>query len=258
MAHWLIQSNASKKDFDEIVAALKRTDSTFSYITIKPFTSEVQGLPHNYKTLPVVLLGTVNLTTWGRKKGLRGVWWNDDFNFEVQRNIFGTEMLNADAEIHPFGGIPHFEGEKFIRPVDDGKAFTGEIIDTHKLAAWQDRIQYFSGDDQIHPATKVLISSVKSIFREYRFFVVKGKVVTGSLYNEDNKLVRRPLWDEDAPVVAYAQAMVDRWTPAEVFVIDIALLNDGTTKIIEINNANACGFYSSDIDAFINAVNEIM
>ena len=100
MAHWLVQTNgANQEDFDQIVKALKAENAEFTYIKVKPFTHEVNGLPQKYKEMPVVLLGTVNLSKWGKKKGLKGVWWNDNFEFEAQRNVFGSEMLNFESEI---------------------------------------------------------------------------------------------------------------------------------------------------------------
>jgi hypothetical protein len=255
MAHWLVQTNgANEEDYRQIIQALKDENASWGNIKLRPFTNNVQGLPHKYREMPVVLLGTVNLSKWGKSKGLKGVWWNDNFNFEIQRNVFKDHMLNFESEIHNFGAIPKFDGERFIRPVDDGKAFTGEIIGSNNLVAWQDRIQYFNGG-QLNASTLVQVSPIKSIFREYRFFVVNRVVVTGSMYNEDNKLIRRALDTQDDVVREYAQSMVNIWQPDTVFVIDIAVLNDtGDMKIVEFNNVNASGFYKSDIRSFVRAV----
>lgn len=258
MAFWLIQSNAvNETDYNRIVTAMKLANASYKNVNLRPFTNEVRGLPNNYKTLPVVLLGSVNFSVWGRKKNIPGVWWNDNFNFEVQKPIYKDNLLNYDSEIHMFGDIPKYEGERFIRPVDDGKAFSGEIVAYDKLAGWQDAIQYLNSK-QLKPSTKVQVSSVKSIFREFRLFFVDGKVVTGSMYFEDNKYIRKRIIMRDDAVIQYAESMAKIWTPDRVFVMDIALMNDGTMKIIEINNANASGFYDSDIEQFIRAVDKIM
>ena len=259
MAYWLLQTAIDERDREIITTALKAENTKWKNVKLRPFTQNVQGLPNNYKELPVVLYGSVNFARWGKKKNLPGVWWNDNFNFEVQREIFKEHMLNYDSEIHMWGNIPHFDGERFIRPVDDGKAFTGEIISSEKLVGWQDRIQYFSGDTQIPVTTKIQISPIKRIFREYRFFIVNKEVVTGSMYNEDNKLIRRPLESQDDAVVEFTQKMVDIWTPDIVSVIDIAVLEDTyDMKIIEFNNANASGIYRSDVRALVKAINEVL
>jgi hypothetical protein len=259
MAFWILQTAIHEVEREVIAKILTEENIPFKNVKLRPFTHNVQGLPKNYRDMPIVPYGSVNLSMWGKKKGLKGVWWNDNLNFEVQRAVFGNHMLNGDSEIHPFGNIPHFEGERFIRPVDDGKAFTGEIIDTNNLVAWQDRIFYFKGDSPIAPETKVQVSTVKSIFREYRFFVVKGRMITGSMYNEDNKLIRRALDKQDDIVVDYAQKMIDIWSPDEVAVIDIAVLNDSLDmKIIEFNNPNASGLYKSDFRAYARAIESVL
>lgn len=258
MAFWLLQTGIDENDRMDLEKAIKDENTEFKNVRIRPFTDNVIGLPHGYKEMPVTLYGSVNFARWGKKKGLRGVWWNDNFNFEVQRNVFGEHMLNFDSEIHPFGHIPKYDGERFIRPVDDGKAFTGEIIWYDKLFAWQDRLEYFNGN-QVFPTTLCQVSPIKSIFREYRFFVVNGKVVTGSQYNEDNKLIRRVLEAQDDVVVEFTQKMINIWAPDIVSVIDIAILNDSyDMKIIEFNNANASGFYKADKQKYIRAVNSIL
>jgi hypothetical protein len=167
-------------------------------------------------------------------------------------------MLNAASTLHPFGNIPRYDGERFIRPADDGKAFTGEIIAYEKLAAWQDRVTYFA-NDQLTPSTVVQVAPVVSIFREYRYFVVGGRVVTGSLYQEDNKFTRKPLTANDAPVTTFAQSVIDRWSPGRVCVVDVAVLNGShDLKVIEFNNANASGLYAIDKRAYVDAVNAEM
>ncbi len=263
MAFWLVQSNSyNDGDYQKIINAMKWTNSQFKSVSMRPFTNEVRGLPNNYKELPIVLLGTVNFAKWGQKKNLPGVWWNDNFNFEIQKNFYKDEMLNFDSEIHLFGDIPKYEGERFIRPVDDGKAFSGEIVSYNRLSAWQDSILYLNSK-QLKPTTKVQLASVKSIFREYRLFMVNGRYVAGSMYFEDNKYIRKRMSlnmieSTDDFIVEYAEDMANIWMPDKVFVMDIALLNDGTMKIIEINNANASGLYESDVSSFIHAVNLIL
>ena len=44
--------------------------------------------------------------------------------------------------------------------------------------------------------------------------------------------------------------------PAKAFVIDIARV-DGEFKIIEINNLNSAGFYASDVQKIIAAIEEL-
>jgi len=51
--------------------------------------------------------------------------------------------------------------------------------------------------------------------------------------------------------------MVDRWQPAEAFVIDIAKTYDGL-KVIEINNFNSSGFYSCDVYKIVDSIERLI
>lgn len=257
MAFWLLETAINEEDRQDLANAIAEDGAQFKNVKRVPFTNNVQGLPSNYKSLPCVVFGSVNFARWALKKKLPGVWWNDNFNFEVQLPIFGEHMLNHDSEIHLFGAIPKFDGERFIRPVDDGKAFAGEVVYYDKLAAWQERLEYFNGHD-VKPDTKVQLSPVKKIHREYRFFVVNGKVITGSMYVMDGFIRYRALTPEDDVVVQFAQDRASEWTPDVVCTIDIAVLDDGSLKIIEFNNANGAGMYKSDKRKFVKAINTLL
>lgn len=257
MAFWLLETSISDADREELAKVIVEEGAQFKNVKRKPFTNEVQGLPSNYRKLPCVVYGTVNFVRWAQKKKIPGVWWNENFNFEVQVPIFGDLMLNGQSEIHPFGAIPKYEGERFIRPVDDGKAFAGEVIYYEKLAAWQERLGYFNGHD-VPPTLLVQIAPVQKIYREYRFFVVDGVVVTGSQYVQGGFIRYRGLDDGDNDVMAFAQEQINKWSPDRVCTIDIAVLDSGDLKIIEFNNANGAGLYKSDKRKFVRAINAIL
>lgn len=257
MAFWLLETSINETERQELAEAIVSDGASFKNVKRRPFTNEVQGLPSNYKHLPCVIYGTVNFVRWGMKKKIPGIWWNSNFNFEVQLPIFGEHMLNSDSEIHMFGSIPRYEGERFIRPVDDGKSFPGSIVSWEKLVGWQERLEYFNGAE-VKPTTLVQVSKYKHIHREYRFFAVDQKIITGSLYVQDGFLKKRGLIEEDDVVVNYAQEMISRWTPDRVTTIDICVLQNGDMKIIEFNNANGAGLYGSDKHKFVKAINNIL
>ena len=85
-------------------------------------------------------------------------------------------------------------------------------------------------------------------------FVVRGKVVTASLYKQGNVVRSSELVDDD--VMYFAARMIHRWQPANAFVIDIADTPDGF-KIIEINNINSAGFYAADCQKIVAAIEDL-
>ena len=98
---------------------------------------------------------------------------------------------------------------------------------------------------------RVSVSPVRTIMREYRLFFVDGRLVTGSLYRQAGEVVLSGEVDPDA--VAYGEAIAQQWSPAEAFVMDIALTDDGY-RVIEFNNINSSGFYAADVERYIDAI----
>jgi hypothetical protein len=97
-----------------------------------------------------------------------------------------------------------------------------------------------------------LVAPVKTIQQEVRCWVVGGKVITASLYKIGNRVVYQN-YDDESFFVDFAQRMVDKYQPAEAFVIDVCLADD-QLKIVEINCINAAGFYKSHMENLITAI----
>lgn len=77
--------------------------------------------------------------------------------------------------------------------------------------------------------------------------VVDGEIVSGSQY--------RPSRDPYLPeaLLSFARQVVSLWTPAAVFVLDVARA-DRAWKIVECNCFDGSGFYAADVPAVVRAV----
>ena len=71
----------------------------------------------------------------------------------------------------------------FIRPTEDRKIFAGQIVTKGEFDVWVTNTlnAHKDGYTTLTPDTEVIVSEVKNIHSEWRFFVVDGKIVTGSL-----------------------------------------------------------------------------
>lgn len=115
-------------------------------------------------------MGSYAMRHYARKRGWNpGVFDLDPYDFEVQRANWGEAMLNFDSEIVPFGNV-QFDGERFIRPVDDTKAFTGAVFEGDEFAQWQHRAVTLGEDigSSLTSETRVRVSSPKPIWQEVR------------------------------------------------------------------------------------------
>lgn len=108
-------------------------------------------------------------------------------------------------------------------------------------------------DGSLGPDTLMMLTPPARILQEWRVWIVKGQVVTASLYREGEQVVYRREIDGDA--LAFAQSMVDLnpgYAPA--CVMDICRTAEGL-RLLETNCINAAGFYAADLLKLAAAIN---
>lgn len=245
--HWVIQKNLFKPaNYLLLTEALDRSSITYTSVFIPTGTYDLE--PALKLDTKVYVCGAIKLKTIAEQRGwLPGSFLNDNFSFDVWVAQLGAFLLNADVRYGTFSEINVDSLQRFfIRPLEDNKAFDGMVIDSEMLTAWR-------GD-----ATKkylenlnVIVSPVKEIYREYRIFVVNKEVVTGSVY----KVSGQPQLSQQVEqgVIDFVYDVIDKWLPAESVVIDVCLTSDGY-RVIEFNNINSSGFYASDVQKYVQAI----
>jgi hypothetical protein len=110
-----------------------------------------------------------------------------------------------------------------------------------------------SGNFSFTADTLVSISPVQNLNAEYRFFVVGGKVIDGSLYRICGQGLCQPVTKPD--IFEAAQEKADIWLPHPNCVMDIAIVDD-EMKLVEFNCINGSGFYYNDINKIVGALSE--
>jgi len=257
--YWVVQENIrDEAGYDSFIQALRDHNAEFTVVKVIPFAYEI--IPDVNPPGRVMAWGSVSMDGVAKKKGWNpGTFLNDNHDQRIWTEAYGREnMLNGDVEFYEFCKIPTFEGTKFIRPVDDKKRFDGTVVHNEEIENWKEAVQRVSdGYSRIRPETLVGMSDVKDIAMEWRFFIVNGKVISGSRYRQWGLSDQRRV-EDGADSWVFAQRMVDKWQPAEAFVLDIAL-PAGTTdhKVIEVNCINSAGFYHTDLNAVIGAIQKL-
>lgn len=123
----------------------------------------------------------------------------------TKRHVYNFNSTNGDL-------LP---GRRFVKSTDTIKGFT-EITDEV-------------------PAGNYLISDLVNIESEYRAFVYKGKLVGLKNYVGDFTLF---------PHIGTIEAMIESFTNAPVaYTLDIGILEDKGTAIIEVHDFFSCGLY---------------
>lgn len=257
--HHVVQNNLfSEYGFRKLLSALEDLDLPHTVVEVMPATGEI--IPNVALDGPVMVWGSITLGRIATARGWRpGRFYNENFDMRVLHEKYGDHMLNADASYHQFGDIPQFHGTRFLRPVHETKTFSGKVVMWPEIEDWKAKILAASDDSaRLKMTTLVMLSSVKTIGLEARFFVIGRRVISGSTYKTLGQTVYQDVrkYPIAKPLLYFAQQMTDIWQPHEAYVMDVAEV-DGEQKIVEINCVNSAGFYDIDMRAVVMALEEL-
>lgn len=252
MLHWIIQDSPYREEGHYALKGfLERMDIPHTEIKVVPFSHEL--IPEPDCGSHAIVMGSTTLARVAETRDWTpGVFTNDDFDYRSYMEHYGDYMLNNEAIICEFGSVKSPWDKFFFRPCADSKTFAGTIKTAGDVDVWADSVKAIEKENYttIDSKTPVVVAPLKKIYKEYRFFIVDGKVITGSMYKLGDKVVYKTELDESDK---FAQVITNIWSPAEAFVLDIALTPDGF-KVLEVNCFNSAGYYAIDIQKLVNAV----
>ena len=282
--HYIIQENVFREQhYDMLRESITRLGLPYTVVRIFPFVEKIANLEdipsaaipdlspmealsgaYNVDELPEFDPGTDNVFVFGaiklarivKKRGWKpGSMMNDNHDYMVYKEHYRENLLNYDSQIFKTSDkFPWKAGErKFIRPTQDTKSFTGAVF-TEKV--WEETIEnylYNYKSEIFNENTLIQVSTVKEIHKEIRFWVVGGKIITGSQYRLGNQTIYDEYFEDEAR--DFAQSMVDKFQLGEAFVIDVCL-TDQSWKVVECGCINCAGFYKSDLQKVIIALED--
>lgn len=252
--HWIIQDSPYREEGHyKLQGFLERMDIPHTEIKVVPFSHEI--IPEPDCGPHAIVMGSTTLARVAEDRDWTpGVFTNEHFDYRSYMDHYGLEMFNSDAIICEFGSVDSPWPNFFFRPTADSKSFAGAVMMDVDVKAWAESVKSIEQENYttIDSSTPVVVAPLKEIYKEYRFFVVKGKVVTGSMYKEGHRVIYKTELDG---ADTYAQRIVDIWQPADAFVLDIALGEDGF-KVLEVNCFNSAGYYAADVQLLVQATME--
>lgn len=282
--HYIIQENVFREaNYDLLRESISRLGLPYTVVRIFPFVDKITSLDHipasmpelsvqealsgayNVDDLPdldpgdvpVFIFGATKLARLVRKRGWSpGSMLNDNHDYMVYKEHYGSNLLNYDSEILKASDTINWNpGEiKFIRPTQDTKAFNGTVFSQN---VWEEFIEnhlYNYKSEFFNENTLIQVSTVKEIYKEIRFWVVNGKVITGSQYRLGNQTILDSYYEDEAR--DFAQSMVNLFSLAPAFVIDVCLTDSGW-KVVECGCINCAGFYKADLQKVIIALEDL-
>jgi hypothetical protein len=259
---WLVQITSRHDDtIHQEVESLNRLGLEWKNFGVIPFTTDITGIDVPLTNFvvrggtKVLSMITADSTMWMKD----GVLYDVDKFDQNQYQYLGLPLLNADAQFYNLPEFPYlkFDREVFVKPSSDLKAFTAGILEIGQS------VQEFIGS-QMHQANAfdetILVASAKTVVDEYRFFVLKDQVITGSQYRINQQLQYRALTNslEHESVLDVARAYAKLYQPADVFTLDICRTSAGEYLIIEYNCFNASGLYACDVDLLFTTITDFV
>ena len=258
MINWILQENLTQPAVLEAIKnALNGVDESWEMVSIVPFSTDLPPIQHPDRFNIIYGSTTFMLNAFEDTALRKGVFFDPD-TFRMSHYVaqWHHHVLNADGILTTFGRLGALRSAPdqpwFVRPDNDGKAFSGRVETFAELQAWSDRVCHLDLPD-LSPNTPVWVAAPKVLQKEWRLFVVDDVVVSASRYMEAGRL-RESATDLPSGMLKFAQARIAEYRLADVYALDIAQVADGY-KLIECNCFNGTGFYQHDIPTIIRAVN---
>lgn len=267
--HYLIQHNLFRDNHQErLLETLVKYNLPFTLVKIFPFinkivdVNDVPTTPYEVTELPDLLVSDPNnVFVFGGVKMARiahlnnwkpGSMFNENHDYSVYSQHYKENLLNCDSIVQPISKQIDWDRlEYFIRPTQDSKSFTGKVFNKIEWEEFIENQLHNYRSESFNEATLIQIAIPKLIYKEYRFWVVNGEIVTGSSYPVNFNIDYIDPIEDSA--VEFAQRMVDTFQIAKAFVIDVCLTDNGW-KIVELNCINHAGFYKSNIGKIIESL----
>jgi hypothetical protein len=259
MVRWVIQNNlTSENDFNVMTEACKELGIESQGILVIPFSPDIPEFIQDDKINIYYGSTTLMYNIYHQMNRPVGLFFDEErFSMENYNKIWGDHMLNGpnDAKITTFKEFAlekHPEGQEFfVRPDADDKSFAGDV---RTFAEIKHLIEGGIKFDNVilNEDTKILVSTPYNITKEWRNYVVDGKVVTSSMYRKNFKL-HKDGKDIPADMIKFVEDRCKEYMPHACFAMDIALCG-GDYYIIECGCLNSVGLYHSDIKKMIQEV----
>lgn len=251
--NWYVQSNLNAIESDKIIKACDGYGINVVPFKVRPFTTSMERIN---AVSPFILIGstTLNYKALKSRKYRKGIFFNNNFKPTIYQAGYGDDFLNHDLKRYAIKDINEdlygLDENVFIRSNDDTKNISGGTCYFKELLDIKLNTEtHWVNGDIFTPDSEICIASVKEIYAEYRIIVCNKTIVGCSRY--------RPSIHYSVPddVINFANQMINKWEPHDVYVVDICETDAGL-KVIECNCVNGSGWYDSNYGEVVYALSK--
>lgn len=261
---WVVQSNLlSEDDVNSLKRACDLCGAEFFPVEVVPFSSELPDIKSDEKD-NIYYGSTTFIERVDRELEFpKGIFFcSTSFQMSNYISKWGVHVLNSSAKLTNLSecliSSHSSDVDLFVRPNADDKSFAGEVMSKEGLTAWANRVKRNEENERNHgnvPAltmeTPILVGPAYRIEKEWRNFIVDGRVISSTLYRQDHKLKKRR--ESPQGLMDFVHERCKEYVPHRIFVMDIALCGN-SYYIIECGCLNSAGFYDADIDEIVKVV----
>ncbi len=246
-------------ELHKTIEALKQAGLDYETFGVIPFEYEITNLEAFPTDRPVIpLCGTKVLDMWLKKLVPENwhLFYNEHHMDQAYaERFYGTQLLNYWCELRVFDEAKDlvWDYPRFVKPVDDRKAFGGLVLDAgESLAQALEKMTH----QPIDPAQGVLISDLQNLGREFRMFVVDGEVIDIAEYRNSGHVQHKKVYAQDADKLRAYHKTVHHPTAPRAYVMDVCEVVEDVTdlRIVELNCLNCSGPYTVDRAQVYSAV----
>jgi hypothetical protein len=261
--HWIVQEGFfNETGMCDLVDLLKKYDIPHTIVKVIPFIGEV--IPDINPEGNVICFGSYSMRHTAKKYNwYPGVFDLDEIADKLYtiKNEWTKHLLNRDSHFCMFEDVGELVNkmgltEFFMRPVNDSKVFAGKLFSIEEYNEWRELVVVLEKDDgtSLRADTLCLVSSPKTIYAEYRLFVIGGEIVTSSQYKINDVVRYDAIVDED--ILQFGRDRIKEQRLADAYCLDLCRTSDGI-KIVEVNTINSAGFYCADVNKLVTRFEEL-
>lgn len=291
-AKWLIEADVFEDNTDKIIQILKNKGIEHHVLKYIPFDDDLlkRCLDIYGPDECVVFYGSLNFGHKLRKLSwVPGVYLNEKaFECTSYYPALNKELVHNRYVMMPYGDLLNkkdilfndfFHGHSalFIRPDSGIKQFTGFVCEED---TFEDSVK-LAGFYDVEPNLLCLVSHATAIFQEWRFVIVNGNPISGSLYRDwsspekiddgfstkdyvlRHSHEKREYCDKNKDsgsahgkdVWSYVEKVSKLYNPDRCWTIDICKTLEGF-KVLEIGCFSCAGMYANDLEKVIDSVSK--
>ncbi len=261
--HWLVEHKfryEQGEGYRRLMETLERLAIPTSYVTVVPMSDDDMFSDDDLTAIrePIFCFGSHTLAQIVKRRKYRpGSFMDEKLGMKHLLDAYGNEMLNSDMIIKELKDLDPQDDEFFIRPEGETKSINGQIMTKWDFNEFKQKIMALDPKEwsTVKADTVLMISKIKNIQQECRFFIANKKIISYSQYKYKDFVRYSPV--VDSYIIDYVNKIISMdFQPDLAYCMDIAI-SDGVTKIIEVNCINCSGLYAIDVNKFIMEIEDL-